>query len=379
MDFLHTGLHPALAFRHRNARGEPRRVVVSRATFDIGPTGELSRCTPQPPLSFREQSFGEVLATPVRHESDIAPEKRKVDVIVNAVAHAPGGRSTTRWDVALRIFAQAGGPGSDKRGAVLLDHRLSVTGPRAFVHAGGNDWRLGEPSPAAQVPLRYDHAYGGTVRVDEDEALPVLLAHDDNPVGCGLIPTPGALERDLGLPGERAAKLCKRWTERTRAVRAPQIERQGSPLSAAHQPLPLAGWGFVAKHWGSRHRHAGTFDDAWRRERHPLLPLDFDALYWNGAHPDLQLDDLPTDAVLELWNVVPPERAQNQMLRIALPSLAPLLRVRDHRFSNEVGIAMRLDTVVVDLLDDRLTLLFRRDIADRPSLDYAHLDFGEAA
>src|SRR5262249_50174895 len=32
---------------------------------------------------------------------------------------------------------------------------------------------------------------------------------------------------------------------------------------------------------------AGTYDEAWKKERWPKLPQDFDFKYWNCAHPDL--------------------------------------------------------------------------------------------
>jgi len=36
-----------------------------------------------------------------------------------------------------------------------------------------------------------------------------------------------------------------------------------------------------------RRGYAGTYDEAWQRDRCPLLPADFDPRFFQSAHPDL--------------------------------------------------------------------------------------------
>lgn len=378
MKFLCTNAHPALCFQHRNPRGEPRRVVVVRSTFDIAPDGTLTPCSPAPPLNFREQSFGDITATPPRFESDLAPEKAKIDLIVHASAHAPGGRPAPRFDVAMAIREPGSGHGS---GPLLCERRITVTGPREWRYRPLVGWTLSDPEPVLEVPLRFDYAYGGTVRLDEPSMglpRPVLLAHPDNPVGRGFVPDAARVCSEYGIDRSDAQTLVSEWARRVERVPAPQLERPGLPLRSVHEPYPLVGWGLVAKHWGPRYRHAGTFDEAWRAARHPLLPLDFDTHYWNGAHPELQLASVPEGAVIELLNLVPTARASHQALRIRLPRLRPVLKVRHVRGPGPAVVPMRLDTILIDLTSDQLTVLHRFDMHDDPTLVYVHLEVLDA-
>jgi hypothetical protein len=364
MNFVDLTAHPSLAFRHHNLRGQWRWVVVMRVTFDIAPDGALTPTSPAPPLRFREESFGETRTTPPKTESDLAPEKALTDVIVKADAFAPNGQPTDRFDVSLAIRAKDRDSG--RTGATLYERRLSVTGPREWVDGGAvHGWILSDPVPITRVPLRYDLAYGGTVRVDDPEhphERPLILAHNDNPVGSGLIPSAAALKEQYGLSTMSAHSMLSQWAQRNPRVRAPQIELPGAPLAAPHQSIPLAGWGIVGKHWTPRYRHAGTYDDVWLKDRHPLLPLDFDTRYWNGAHPDMQFEDLPDDVVIELQNLVPHTRSASQTLRLALPGLRALATVYDIHELDPLPIPMLLDTVEIDLLEDRLTLLYRQNL-----------------
>ena len=59
------------------------------------------------------------------------------------------------------------------------------------------------------------------------------------------------------------------------------------PLRKSTDKPPLAGFGYIAPHWEPRRSLAGTYDDAWQKERCPLLPLDFDDRHFRNAHPDL--------------------------------------------------------------------------------------------
>lgn len=375
VSFLHDGALPALCFRQRSERAEASHIVILRVTYDLGPDGTLTKKAKQPAVNFREQTFDGSFDSPLRHETHLAPEKRNVDVIVHAEAHAPRDVPTARFDVALAVRERDAAGGTP--GLLLLRSQLAVTGPRSFRRSsitGG--FVLGEPEPTLKVPLRFDHAAGGTIRLDELEpgGRPLLLADPRNPVGRGIIPTPEAVERDCRVTRSDAVELCRRWAKRNPTLPGPQVEYADDGRNGRPDPEAPPGWGIVAKHWQSRYRYAGTFDDAWRRDRHPLLPTDFDIRFWNGAHPDLQLPRLPTDAMIELLNCVPTSRASHQALRIALPGLEA--RVTHHDV--EVGVPrtspMRLDTVIVDLLGDEVTLLYRAEIPDRRYLAFIRLD-----
>jgi hypothetical protein len=82
------------------------------------------------------------------------------EVIINAAAHAPGGRPTE----AMLVSAQVG--------AVV--RYLQVSGDRAWIDAGGAP-TISRPIPFLRMPLTFARAFGGTAEtwVDADTALDV--------------------------------------------------------------------------------------------------------------------------------------------------------------------------------------------------------------
>jgi hypothetical protein len=98
------------------------------------------------------------------------------------------------------------------------------------------------------------------------------------------------------------------------------------------------GFGFYNRAWLPRAQYAGTYNDDWRKNRRPRYPKDFDFRYYNGAHPDLQLDSyLRGDEPVELINLTP-----DGHLRFNLPGVRPDCRVQ--RTDNDM-IQMNLDTL----------------------------------
>jgi len=58
--------------------------------------------------------------------------------------------------------------------------------------------------------------------------------------------------------------------------------------------------------WEPRFSYMGTYDEKWRKERSPDPPEDFSYDYYNGAHPDLQVEGhLAGDEDIELNNLTP--------------------------------------------------------------------------
>lgn len=371
MRFMDLTPFPALCFRH-DSQGDPRRVVVMRATFDIAADGRLRKAEPQPRLNFAERGFEDVLTSALRDESHLAPFKEHVDLVVHADAYAPQGRPAQSFHVGLSVEAA---------GATLLREELLVTGPRRWRYGAGMSgtrWKLQAPEATTRVPLRFDYSYGGTLDLAEQNDIaqgPLPIAFAANPVGRGFFPSVEQVQDRFRLSRSAAAELREGWARARREIDAPQICLPGTELEQPEAPIPLAGWGYVAKHWESRLRHAGTFDQAWFDRRRPLLPLDFDRRYWNGAHPHLQLATLPPDATIVTRGLVPFERAADQVLRVVLPGLQPVAHVSDVSWGDhEVDQLPRLDTVVLDLVDDQLTLLYRMDVADTLTLAYIEME-----
>jgi hypothetical protein len=237
---------PAMVFEAHDPNDRALHVLVLRATLEHRPEGlRLSR--QQRPLTLGDEHYGDPAVTAPREESDLAPYKPTTDILVRGTARAPRGTSLPAWEVSARVGA--------------IEKRVRVTGARKWVRAGGA-WTLTEPAPCESVPLRYELAYGGTARDGEREER-----CEENPVGVGFAPA--------------------WWRDGRDEITAPQIESPDDPLRDLDRAITPAGVGAVGKAWLPRRTFAGTYDDAWVRERWPVLPPDFDARFWNCASPGL--------------------------------------------------------------------------------------------
>jgi hypothetical protein len=387
VSFINITDYPALRFAHRDMHGEQRNVVVLAITLDIGVNGELTPAPEQQPINFTELDFEQTEPTPIRRESDLAPFKSKVDLVINAHAFAPNDLPVRRVQVAACVH-DANPDGS--LGEMTKSSFLMITGPRRWRYrmlpgrmirrllAWGtlglwqpSLWRKTAPEKFISAPIRYDYAYGGHLTLDDAHRtrakVPLNFAYPGNPLGRGYLPTPSAIKQTTKRGSLFASRWAHRWASKHRAFAAPQIEVDKKTLrSAPHKAYPLAGWGTVAKHWTPRIDLAGTFDEKWEQQRNPLLPEDFNPLYWNGAHPDLQLDHLAPDAYINLYRVIPSSRRSDQILSIRLPGYAFALEYQDLYLPEPVTESMRLDTVHIDVTESRLTLLYR---ANLPELD----------
>ncbi len=206
-------------------------IVAVKATYDFNEAGVLRLADEQPPPLLEPVYFGKPGQSSVRFDTDLAAPKPTTDVVINASAHAPGGRPAKTVEVAARIHN--------------VHKLLLVHGPRIY-------WQSpvglapSEPQPFVQQPIMYEWAFGGS-----DTSAPEPQKHRidlRNPVGRGV-----AL---------RPASLVHQPAHRVEHPRAP-----GLP----------AGFGALASYWSPRLELAGTYDEAWNKSRRPLLPKDYDA------------------------------------------------------------------------------------------------------
>lgn len=285
MELINRLPFPAMAFRQFDANGDLDCVVAVRGTFEHRQGDTLSIAAKQEDFQWEDAYDGDPHAGPLLRQTDLTPEKAGTDITFLGNAHAPGGAPAPSWQVGLRVGQ--------------LSKRLEVHGPRFWKPvvkekwAGFSareakrvltDWQLSEAEPASQVPICWSKAYGGQIpgTGDPETETPVDV-EARNPLGCGIV--------NLGMPADHAP------------VAAPQITLPGEKLNW-REPIEPQGLGLVSPWWRSRQQYAGTYDDLWLNERHPLLPADFDARFWQSAHPalivvphltgdeDYQLDDL---------------------------------------------------------------------------------------
>ena len=234
-------VHPQLL---ADAEGE-RLVVIVKATFELD-GGEVVLAPPRRarPVRFADVPWEKEKPESVAFPADVCLGKPGTDVVFLARACAPGGRPAPSFDVRVEV-----GP---------LSKSLVVFGRRFWVEKGAG---LSAPTPIAEIDMRYDHAWGG--RDDEDPAA--FLEEPRNPVGMGVTRKPAGLTHK----------------------EAPSIEDPSFPIRSVRTAPPPAGVGPIGRGWEPRRRYAGTYDDAWRDHRAPLLPEDFDERFNLCASPGL--------------------------------------------------------------------------------------------
>lgn len=357
MEFRNRTPFAALNFKMLDKDGEEHDVIALKAGYQLIKTAngdyraDLLDTEPVP-LCMEDKYSGEVNASSVYQESDLAPYKPLCDVIINGTAKAPDGVAVTSFPVGIKL--------TDRDGRLLLYKRLRICGPRYY-----NGRSLSEPQPFTELKLGYEQSFGGECRIDEEHGHSLAatyrltesqrLQHPDkehpplahsvceaNPTGVGFIE-----------PWYAAALNIKEYP-------APRIESFAAPFSAAvfkqmldgRQPkdspaLRPYGFGIIGRAWQPRRAKAGTYDKKWLAERHPYLPDDFDFNYWNGAPEDQQIA-YPYGLHIELENLTP-----DKLLRVDLPHHRALLLLRMNNGSL-IPRPMVLDTLIID--SDRLLI-----------------------
>ncbi|MFO0607654.1 MAG: DUF2169 domain-containing protein [Polyangiales bacterium] len=319
----------SLAFERRTPRDEPLLVAVLQGRFELR-DGYVARAfAAQGEVDLTDTFRGDPRTTSLRREGALATYKPATDVHVDAVARAPGNVPSAAWTPRIAV------------GERVMD--LRVTGPRWWRHRDGR-WQLTPVEPCAEVELSWENAFGGAHIVDG-----ARVAEERNPLGTGLLP-----------PGLRTDA----------DVRAPQVLHPGDPteLVAGERYAPH-GCAPLGRDTAWRLPYAGTYDERWRRERWPRLPDDFDARFYNSAHPSLVCAPwLRGDERIGLRHLTPEGE-----FRTALPGVGCALDVYDDLGRAE-AVPMPLDTIHLDVASPgarTLTLTWRACVPMRDGLSRA--------
>ena len=325
---------PSQYFQMMDVNDQIFHVMVARLTYDMqraDDEGLLLLAEAQTPLTESDRYYGAINRSSLIEESDYAPYKPRCDILfAHAVAYPPTGKASARWPVGVRI----GG----------WQKRLAVTGPR-LLERTRLGWKLADPEPATQVPIRYERAWGGTCQwppdVAEDDA-PLVAREECNPIGCGY--------------------ADKAWLKKSKVadVDAPQIEVFGQPFTdkaANAQRYPAAGLGAIGRWWSPRAELAGTYDQAWKQTRWPRLPVDFDFGYWNCAPADQQIDYPGGGEQVVLIGL-----HEGGEVRFRLPKHPPYALVRLDA-GPILPRAMHLDTLIFDMQALTLTCVHRMTVS----------------
>ncbi|HYO71757.1 MAG TPA: DUF2169 domain-containing protein [Archangium sp.] len=285
-------------------------VVAVKATFDVSPAGKLELAHEQLPPVLVPEYYGEPGASSLRYDSDLLAAKPGTDVIVNAHAHAPGGKPAMTVPVSLRV----GG----------LDKRVLVHGER-FYRRGVFGLAMSSPLPFTSRQIRYESAFGGQDFSDPDSRKHCMDVR--NPIGRGVAANSARL---VDQPAHFLEYL------------------QGD--AAAMGP---AGFGAIDRSWVPRRNLAGTYDERWARTKRPLLPDDYDPAFALSAPSDQRLRRfLVGGELMELVHMTP-----EGVLRFRLPTVVLAFRSRfGARWREHPG---QMVTVIVEPEEHRLLIVWQ--------------------
>jgi hypothetical protein len=253
------------SFTHRTLEGKALEVIIAKGTFEWS-SGRLAPAQNQQPVwevanyvelgklpldePQRRANAGRETWNWLRHDSDRVPSKPHFDVLINAWATAPDERAVPHIDSSVECFGRA--------------IPLRAFGPRVWKNAN----TLSAPLPVRRVPAILPFAYGGMCTAADGSSS----GDERNMVGLGFVEKGGKVD---GTPAP--------WIESPSALLRRSKERP--------QPFGLGVWPAASL---PRRAYSGTYDEAWKRNRNPLLPLDFDARYFNAAPDQLQFSTLPS-------------------------------------------------------------------------------------
>ncbi len=265
--------------------GQATLTVIVKGTFEIDALGGAARlASKQLEVLTTDEAYGNGHGRSVRFESDMAPFKPKADIVLVGRAHAPYSRPVTELDVTLKVGRLT------KTLRVFGDRKWSFPSKLALIP------EVVGPVPFETMELTYERAFGGI----NDESAHFSA---ENPVGCGLIGKKmQAAVHGRPLPNvEDPTNLIRSWDSRPRPV----------------------GLGFYGRGWIPRVRFAGTYDEAFQKQRDRALPADFSCHFFNAAHPDLQVEGyLQGDEEVELRHLTPEPH-----VRFQLPGIRPRIVV----------------------------------------------------
>jgi hypothetical protein len=306
--------------------GRELLVVAVKATYALPANGEEAvLAEEQAKLTEADEFTGEPGFSAPLHETDYSHRKPKCDVVLNGSAHAPGGGPAAAVPVSLRV-------GSMAKSFWVFGARwfegviLSVVPTR--------------PEPFVKMPISYDRAFGGS---DVDEDRPEKRdTYRENPIGVGHYP----IRRRSALAGQPL----------------PNTSETDTPIentSGRYRPMSF---GPVGRNFFPRHRHAGTYNQAWLDNHAPFWPDDFSYAYFQCAPDDQQVPYLVGDEQVELENLTPDGKRWFKIPRKTMP-----VTFIPHR-GGDIQLDGVCDTLVIEPDLERFTMTWRVSLPLRRNL-----------
>ena len=329
----------------KNDRNEPIFSVVVKRTYQIKPGAMVQRCEADHELRKIDQYYDNGVPewATVQYESELAPYKPSVDVVVIGKAYAPRGVATAQMTVSVRI-------GTTKKSIIVF-------GDRSCEFREDKPPLFTEPQPFTEMELRYERAYGGK---DLKSVPDIPFYYARNFMGTGIVlKNLKDVVQGLALPN----------LEDPTDLLTPERLILEEPERWPHQPLPQ-GFGWFSPTWYPRCCWAGTYpayldvETVTQEERLGLLPAhhmalakqwklpSFSARFHNGASVGLMCTELKNDETLRLEGLSP-----NGPLEFSLPGETPTIILDIGK--GEQQLVAKLDTVSIRPDDLELDLIWR--------------------
>lgn len=193
----------------------------------------------------KDEYSGEPGHSSLVYASDFHTGKAGTDIVMTGSAFSREGQEVRQLDVSLQVAD--------------LYKVVRVYGDRIWERG-----RITQAQLFSQMPLTYEHAFGGTLLVDGE----VHETEERNPVG-------------LGFTGDLKEMDIETWP-------LPNLESPVQPIqNFGARPAPAC-FAPIAPHWRPRANFAGTYDEHWQRTRAPYLPDDYQPRF-NNCVPDDQI------------------------------------------------------------------------------------------
>ena len=326
-----------------DAEGDPIFSLLLKRTYDIDPSGRLSRSAETSELMKTDEYYdrGDPEWATVKFEADLVPFKLLTDVVVIGKAYAPEGCAVPEMQIEIGVA------GSRKV--------IHVFGDRECRHNPERPPTVTDPVPFQMMEVRYERAFGGKDEIS-DPLTPIVYPRND--LGCGLV--------------------LKNLREQVEHLRLPNLEDPSDLLTpdriVLNDPyrwnsLPLPqGFGWVQRNWYPRSSFVGSMppylgpDDVMREEELGLVPKrqialsrqlklpSYDPRFNNGASTGLMFPPFTGSETVQLIGLTPSGR-----LDFALPAERPKLLLDISLGENELDpvlhtVCIRPDEMQVDLV-----------------------------
>ncbi len=279
--------------------------VVCKATFVLMPV--VSPLAPeQDEPNEADGYWNDEETRSLNFASDLAPFKRRADVLVVGHAFAPERRPV--GSLVARVVVGE------------VDKAIAVFGDRAWTPNG----QMHEGPRFVKMPLRWERAAGGPGTA--------------NPVGVRM--------------GSAAVE------DRYGAVALPNLQAPGTYLASPADVLAPVGFGPLAPRWSERveklYRHAAGWEPGRWNER--PVPDDIDAGYFNAAPGDQQVAEIRSGERVVLENL----HADHARLVTNLSQVEP--RAVVERAGGSAEVRLRCDTLWIDTDRGRCSLVWRGQV-----------------